>query len=566
MDAAFAQRAHEPVAKLRLDPQSLIGLQVLGRYTILQRIGMGGMSVVYRGQDERLRRPVCLKVFFGLERRQVEYQTAYEHFVQEAFALSQLQHPNTLRIYDFGYLGVEPYSPFQVSELMSGGTLEQLIKRVGRLAAPEVLEILAPVCETLAEAHGRGIIHRDIKPSNLLLGEAGVRRIVKLADFGIAKARATLSDCGIPNQAGETQGAQGQRISLYSPAWAAPEQLRAQEVGPSTDVFALGLVVAFMLSGRVPFAGGNVLETLGLRMDGDSFIVDRLARLSLPASVVSVLLRACRGAPSERYDTVDEFFAEIQRALLPSPAPNVTAIPAPALVTGSASAAQTARRAAVRPASASLGVGGEPITEPTNHGDPSAPTRPRGPPPRSAPPPPRPSPNRPTDPMTDRHPIEAQPAARARLVIENLAVPETMAGTRRFRLLPLDDTLDFGGPIATPGTAPAPGGRFRLTFVSGKSNSLRLHLRGLNCFLAKPGGRCSSAVDVSHDTTVELRSPTQRLLDTVRCVFGAPEADDLWLFRLPDFDVGVPRAQARHSVLLDFGPGREVAIVYAKRT
>src|SRR5687768_9261566 len=94
------------------DPVALLGKELLGRYIIEDRLAQGSTSVLYRGLDGRLQRPVCVKVFFGLDPSMPVYKTSYEHFVQEAFALSQLQHPNTIRIYDFGYLDVEPRSPF----------------------------------------------------------------------------------------------------------------------------------------------------------------------------------------------------------------------------------------------------------------------------------------------------------------------------------------------------------------------------------------------------------------------------------------------------------------------
>src|SRR5688572_31943046 len=148
------------------------------------------MSVVYRGQDTRLHRPVCIKVFFRLDGNTAGYQKAYDHFVQEAFALSQLAHPNTLRIYDFGHLDQEPHSPFQVSELLTGGTVSHHVRRAGPFTPSGALDILEAVIGALSEAHARGVIHRDIKPSNVLFGSAGPRRVVKLADFGIAKALA----------------------------------------------------------------------------------------------------------------------------------------------------------------------------------------------------------------------------------------------------------------------------------------------------------------------------------------------------------------------------------------
>ena len=264
------------------DPLELLGKQLMGRYTIRDRIANGGMSVVYRGQDDRLQRPVCVKVFFGLDRSQSVYQTSYEHFIQEAFALSQLHHPNTIRIYDFGYLDEEPCSPFHVSELMDGGTLLGHVRRQGPLSTDEVIAILEPIVGALTEAHSHGIVHRDIKPTNILFHNAGPNRVVKLADFGIAKAHMDEFERSIPHRAQDTHAASGKRISLYSPGWAAPEQLRAHPVGPSADVYALGLLVVFMLSGKKVFPDKDIMETVQRRMEGDQFVAVSYTHLTLP--------------------------------------------------------------------------------------------------------------------------------------------------------------------------------------------------------------------------------------------------------------------------------------------
>src|SRR5215471_8330750 len=294
------------------DPLVLLGKQLLGRYTIQSRLAQGGMSVVYQGRDDRLQRAVCLKVFFGLNRSEASYQASYEHFVQEAFALSQLQHPNTIRIYDFGYLDEEPRSPFHVSELMDGGTLRSHVKSLGLLSPRATADILDPIVGALSEAHGRGIVHRDIKPTNILFGKAGTRQIVKLADFGIAKADAELD---LPNRAPDTKSIVGKKISFFSPAWSAPEQLRGREVGPTADVFSLGLMTIYMLSGRKVFDDRDVPKMLEQRKNNDEFLAGRLAALGISESIGRIVLRACRSKPDERQPSVDVFGGAMRTAL-----------------------------------------------------------------------------------------------------------------------------------------------------------------------------------------------------------------------------------------------------------
>ena len=168
-----------------------IGDLVLDRYRVVEQIASGGHSVVFRGTDERLSRPVCIKVFSGLGGKSGVGRTSYEHFVQEAFALSRLTHPNTLRIYDFGHLGsatTEPDGmPLQVCEFMNGGTLSQVIREQGKQSLEETSRVVGAMCAALGEAHALGIVHRDIKPQNILFGAVGTNKLPKLADFGIAK-------------------------------------------------------------------------------------------------------------------------------------------------------------------------------------------------------------------------------------------------------------------------------------------------------------------------------------------------------------------------------------------
>ena len=179
-----------PKAPTPKAPEIKIGDVVLDRYRVVEQIGSGGHSVVYRGQDERLSRPVCIKMFSGLGGDSGVGRTSYEHFVQEAFALSRLTHPNTLRIYDFGHLGLEGQRagmPLQVCEYMNGGTLSNIIREQGKQTLAETVRVIGAMCAALSEAHALGIVHRDIKPQNILFGSVGTNKLPKLADFGIAK-------------------------------------------------------------------------------------------------------------------------------------------------------------------------------------------------------------------------------------------------------------------------------------------------------------------------------------------------------------------------------------------
>ncbi|HEY0194621.1 MAG TPA: serine/threonine-protein kinase, partial [Kofleriaceae bacterium] len=266
-----------------------LGDVVLDRYRIVEQIASGGHSVVFRGLDERLSRPVCVKVFSGFGGNSGVGRTSYEHFVQEAFALSRLTHPNTLRIYDFGHLGPKDADgmPLQVCEYMNGGTLSQIVREQGRQTLPDTIRVVQAMCLALGEAHGLGIVHRDIKPQNILFGTVGNAKLPKLADFGIAKW--SSDDDNKQRRAEDTQIVAGQKLAMYSPSWAAPEQLAGQPVNATTDIYSLACVAVYMLSGRAIFADEDVYAGYKKRRHADQLVDEALRPLGVPGSVIKLL-------------------------------------------------------------------------------------------------------------------------------------------------------------------------------------------------------------------------------------------------------------------------------------
>lgn len=557
------------------DPLDLCGRAVLdGRYLVRERIAHGGMSVVYRADDERLHRSVCVKVFYGIDPRCAVYQTSYEHFVQEAFALSQLSHPHTIRIYDFGYLDEAPRSPLYVSEFLGGGTLRDLVRREGPLELRATLDILTPIVGALSEAHGRGIVHRDLKPTNILFGSAGGRRIAKLADFGIAKAAADQGTPPIPYQARDTD-VKGKRIAFYSPGWAAPEQLRAQPMGPTGDVFALGLLCAYMLTGKKIYSDRDA-EAFERRAEGDAYVERAVAALGVPPDVAAVIVRACRMDPAARYSTVEAFLAALRVAaaaspeapsalppLPPPPEERVAAQPSAGLPTSPLSSAPLLAVVATTPPSAIAAV-----TAPSALGAPSPPSAPgaamcppgfagaAAPPSVAAPLPSAPGAAASPPALTaGTSPSGASEPPSPPLVLSPLAEGEFVAAGRRLRIVPVADQRDIG-----PSALPFGAVRLRATLLPGPGDSTRLHLKGLNCFLVRPGGRPTGAVETDVDTLLTLVAPDRTKLDEVRCLFGTAR-DGARVFSLQGAAVAVPTREARRPVLLDFGPGRELLLV-----
>lgn len=469
-------------------PFELVGNQLMGRYSVEERLTRGGMSVVYRGHDDRLQRPVCIKVFFGLDPTRPSYRAVYEHFVQEAFALSQLRHPNTLRIYDFGYLEDKMGTPFQVAEFLEGGTLTGYVRRKRRLTLDETLQILEPVAGALAEAHSYGIIHRDIKPSNILFGRAGPADIIKLADFGIAKATLDSEVARrFPHGAADTAVAAAQGVAFYSLSWAAPEQLRGQPVTPATDVYALGLLAVYMLTGQEVFPEQDMMQTFDMRMQGDDLLERVLGDMDLADSVRDILRKACRDDLSQRYGAVNQLIAGLRDAR--------------SAIDWEQNHLQ-GRRMAVAPSDRNIPV----------------------------------------------------------LVVQSLANPEMVAAGRRLRLVEVPREVVLG---AGAGFVHSPA-RIRATLLPQMASDMRLHVKGLNCFTAKNGSRPSSAVDLWEDCDLELTAPDRSKLDLAQVHFGKVE-DHARTFTLQAGVLRVPLAVAPLTLVLDYGPGREIILLYQKR-
>ena len=285
------------------DPR--VGRICEGRYRVEGVLGRGGMGTVYRATQLSVGRPVALKV---LNADRVTDLTTIARFQQEARSVAALNHPNTIRLIDFGQ--AEDGTLYLVMEFLEGEPLSGLLKRESPLDADRVIRIGIQVLESLSEAHSVGIVHRDLKPDNLFVTELfGRPDFVKILDFGIAKVSGFGQD---PNLTGVG-------VALGSPRYMAPEQASAGTVDARADLYALAVVLYEMLAGRPPFLCGSVAEYMlahveydvpemeldGRRLTGrlPDFIYACLSKYPLhrPAGALEALeiLRACAGAPYE---------------------------------------------------------------------------------------------------------------------------------------------------------------------------------------------------------------------------------------------------------------------------
>ena len=249
-DRFIEEPALEVAAKMiaQEKPQSLLGQQ-LGSYQILSLLGTGGMGVVYKARDTRLKRSVAIKV---LPADQVSDPERKRRFIQEARAASALNHPNIITIYD---IGSEGGIDFVVMEYVAGKTLDQLIPRKG-LRLNETLKLAIQMADALAKAHSAGIIHRDLKPTNVMVTDDG---LVKVLDFGLAKLTEVESDEG-GTRTTQLQTEEGTIVGTVS--YMSPEQAEGKKVDARSDIFSFGAVLYEMVTGQKAFQGDSKMSTL----------------------------------------------------------------------------------------------------------------------------------------------------------------------------------------------------------------------------------------------------------------------------------------------------------------
>ena len=272
-----------------------------GRYELGDRIAAGAMGSVYEAQDARLGRPVAVKL---LKDHLADDATFIERFRREARAAAALTHPNIAHVFDFG---IDGESHYLVMELVEGRDLARVLREDGPFEPARAADIAAKIAAALAHAHEGGVIHRDVKPANVILGP---NDRVKVTDFGIARAagESTLT------AAGSVMGT-AQYIS--------PEQASGQPVGPTSDIYSLGIVTFEMLTGSVPFTGESALSIAMRHMKEDVPAPSSLAS-TVPAALDEVVARACAKDPAQRFPSAVAMGAALRGSGAPNgdPAPS----------------------------------------------------------------------------------------------------------------------------------------------------------------------------------------------------------------------------------------------------
>jgi serine/threonine-protein kinase len=275
----------------------------LGRYRLKARIGSGGMGEVWLAWDDGLKRDVALKILA----RQATGEDL-QRFEREAFAASSLKSAHTIRVFDFGASDDGVW--FIAMEHLDGADLATLVGEYGPLPIARAIRFARHACASLTEAHAGGIVHRDIKPANLFVTHAGDEYdLLKLLDFGIAKVAREDEDATV-TQAGWLAG---------TPAYMSPEVCRGEVHGTRGDIYSLGAVLYFLVTGTPPFTTENVAALMMSHVnDPPDSPSQRLGTL-VPRDVEAVILKCLEKRPEKRYASVSDLDLALARCSLPRP-------------------------------------------------------------------------------------------------------------------------------------------------------------------------------------------------------------------------------------------------------
>jgi eukaryotic-like serine/threonine-protein kinase len=256
---------------------NLLGKTIGGKYKVLEQIGSGGMAVVYRGEHIYLKKPVAIKVMLPSFSEKPEL---VQRFLQEAEMASKLDHPNIVKIFDFGD---EDGLLYLVMQFIDGDTLERILRHRGKLSLREAINITLQVLSALQYAHEKGLVHRDIKPGNVMINKEGR---AYLLDFGIA----VLGGMG-----------GGEKTPAGTPEYMAPEQLRGR-ADRRSDLYSVGVMLYEMLTGKTPFQDAKDIYELQHRI-----LRDPIPPTGIDPEIDAILEKALSKLPSQRFQSAKEF-------------------------------------------------------------------------------------------------------------------------------------------------------------------------------------------------------------------------------------------------------------------
>src|SRR5437867_6882264 len=265
------------------------GTMLAGRYQTIQILGVGGMGAVYKAFDRQLTRVVALKTILP---ELSSTPLALRRLKQEVLLAQQVVHKNVVRIFDIGEDGA---TKFITMDFIEGTDLKNVIVQRGKLPAQEAVAIIRQVCQGLETAHAAGVVHRDLKPQNIMVQKDGHALVM---DFGIAHS-------------GQSKGVTQTGAFVGTPEYMSPEQARTEEVDARSDIFSLGLIFYEMLTGKVPFHGNSMLETMFMRTKERAIPPAEIER-SVPKGANDIVIKCLETERERRYQTVTELLDDLE--------------------------------------------------------------------------------------------------------------------------------------------------------------------------------------------------------------------------------------------------------------
>jgi eukaryotic-like serine/threonine-protein kinase len=285
-------------------PDPLIGRVINDRFRIVSLMARGGMGKVYRAEQAPLGRQVALKILHPNYSGDTDPEF-HKRFFLEASTCSKLTHPNTVTIFDYGRTDDDIY--YIAMELLEGRTLHRTLREEGPLSPQRASHIARQICRSLREAHGLGVIHRDLKPANIFLVRHGDEAdVVKVLDFGLVKD--VESNAEDLTQTG---------LFMGSPKYMAPEQIRGEKVDVRADIYALGVILYEMLTGKVPFDRPNSVNILMAHVHEPPppFRVTN-PNVEVPPALEDLVMRALSKQPEERHAGMDDLLAALKQVAM----------------------------------------------------------------------------------------------------------------------------------------------------------------------------------------------------------------------------------------------------------
>ena len=280
-----------------MDPEKI------SHYRILQKLGAGGMGVVYLAEDLKLGRKVAIKI---LSDEFTTNKDRLHRFEQEASAASNLNHPNILTIHE---VGTDDGHHYIATEFIDGVTLRRKMTATP-LEIPEILDVAIQVASALEEAHSAGIVHRDVKPDNIMVRRNGY---VKVLDFGLAKLTETIDRSPLDAEASTRVLVQTDAgVVMGTSHYMSPEQARGKPVDSRSDIWSLGVVIYEMVAGRTPFEGETSTDVIVAITQKDPPPLARFAP-NVPPELDWIVMKALRKDRDERYQTIKELITDLRR-------------------------------------------------------------------------------------------------------------------------------------------------------------------------------------------------------------------------------------------------------------